>query len=76
MDAPTSLKGSTMKTKLTMETINCEPDWQQMFGHAIRIVQCEIAHDSGQEFVVEMLECGQRYRAEDEKRKLQNKEEA
>jgi len=57
--------------------ITCEPDWQGMFNHATKIVQCEIAPDRGQQLVVEMLKCGQRYHAEDEKNKLQkNREEA
>lgn len=48
-----------MKKQLN-ETIEITPDWDSMFEHAERIVREEIDKDSGQEFVLEMLEYGQR----------------
>ena len=40
------------------ETIEITPDWDSMFEHAERIVRAEIDKDSGQEFVLILLEYG------------------
>ena len=40
------------------ETIFIPPDWDSMFEHAERIVRAEIDKDSGQEFVLILLEYG------------------
>ena len=62
MNNPTTPNSGAPKgaPALTMETINCEPDWQVMFSHAIRIAKTEIDPSSGQQLIVEMLEFGKR----------------
>lgn len=45
-----------METK----TIELKPNYSAIFRFAIHIVRAEIAKDSGQELVVEMLEYGKR----------------
>ena len=48
-----------MEKQLT-EFIEITPDWDSMFEFAEEIVRAEIDKDSGQEFVLVMLEYGRR----------------
>tara|TARA_Y100000401_G_C8312253_1_gene220445 strand:- start:918 stop:1079 length:162 start_codon:yes stop_codon:yes gene_type:complete len=42
------------------EDISVEPDWQNMFRFAMRIVETEIPEERGQKIVNEMLAFGSR----------------
>ena len=45
---------------MELKTMDLTPDYSAIFRFAIHIVKSEIAKDSGQELVVEMLEYGKR----------------
>ena len=43
-----------------MKTMNLEPVWKSMFGLAVQLVKDGLPKDKGRDFVVEMLEFGDR----------------
>ena len=47
-------------------TINVEPEWNVLFNRAIEIVHSRMDEAQGRDFVIEMLEYGQRLRKQKE----------